>query len=274
MRLAGYAIVALCAAACSGDPVPPDSPAPPDEEIFQWALPETLREISGLVLTDDQRLLAVADEFAIIYEIDFDNAKMVKAFGLGNPTLPGDFEGIAILDDKVWIMTSDGDLYAVTEGSDGERVAYNRFSTGLGRACELEGLVALEDSLGLLCKDPRDDDGLRVFRWSPVDGLLDAVQLPERRMATAIGSNRVHPSGIEVDPQTGNWLIVAARQYAVFEVTPTGDLSGVIMVLDPARHPQTEGIAKTPDGRILLADEGGSGRARLSVYKNENGDGQ
>jgi hypothetical protein len=32
-------------------------------------------------------------------------------------------------------------------------------------------------------------------------------------------------------------------------------------------HPQAEGLALEPDGSLLMADEGGSGRGTLSVYR-------
>ena len=48
----------------------------------------------------------------------------------------GDFEGIAVLDDVIWLMTSDGDLYATAEGANGDRMTYAKHETGIGRECE------------------------------------------------------------------------------------------------------------------------------------------
>ena len=123
--------------------------------LQQWALPDSLREISGLALTGDDRLLAVNDEEAIVYEIDYDDGRLVKAFALGEPTLRGDFEGIAVLGGRVWLMTSDGVLYVADEGGDGERVAYQRYVTKLGDKCELEGLAEIQvrGTLALLCAE-------------------------------------------------------------------------------------------------------------------------
>jgi len=115
----------LCQLSCSGEPA--SGMAAPDEDSFQqWALPDRLREISGLALTSDERLLAVADEFAVVYEIDYESDRLVKAFALGEPAARGDFEGIAVLDETVWLMTSDGVLYAAAEGGNGDIVSYDR----------------------------------------------------------------------------------------------------------------------------------------------------
>src|SRR5690606_10827394 len=107
----------------------------------QWRLPDKLNEISGLALTGDGRLLAITDESAIVYELDYAKGKLVKAFALGEPTERGDFEGIAWFDGQVWLVTSKGRIYQSPEGEDGERVAFEAFETGLGKSCEIEGLA-------------------------------------------------------------------------------------------------------------------------------------
>jgi hypothetical protein len=57
----------------------------------------------------------------------------------------------------------------------------------------------------------------------------------------------------------------------VFDVDGALALNDVIMRLDAERHRQAEGIEITRDGRLLIADEGGRGRARLAVYRLDNG---
>lgn len=258
----------LALAACQSEQ--PASGAASD--VLQWSLPAKLREISGLALTSDQRLLAVADEEAIVYEIDYRNGSLVKAFAVGEPTVRGDFEGIAIVGDKVWLVDSDGRLFSFVEGNDGERVAYERINTGLADECEFEGLTADREStrLLLLCKESRKKKkGLRIFEWlasgennqQPVE-----IDLPDGKLGKSVGEKQVHPSGIAIDPVSGNRIVLAARERAVFELTADGELIGVIMRLDARRHQQPEGIAITGDGRLLIADEANSRPATLTSY--------
>ena len=265
--LAALLLLAMLPAACSAEP-DSDAPVEGDDSFRQWALPDRLREISGLALTDDERLLAVADENAMVYEIDYNTGGLVKVFAFGRPVERGDFEGIAVLDGRVWLMTSDGDLYVGDEGGNGEQVAFERYETGIGEGCELEGLVAdpVDQVLLLVCKDGRDRKRLRVHRWSPDDGHLGDFKLPEKDMEEAVGRKKVRPSGVAIDPDSGDLLVVTAGQYAVFRIDREGELIDVIMRMDPRRHRQAEGIAITGDGRMLIADEGGGGRARLAVY--------
>jgi len=240
----------------------------------QWKLPDKLNEISGLALTADARLLAVTDEQAIVYELDYTEGRLVKAFALGDPTVRGDFEGIACSEGRVWLMTSKGVIYEAAEAEDGERVTFDEYSTGLGKFCEFEGLAFRQEdrSLLLLCKKIMRKsglEGLRIFAWSTTSREVDhgkTIMLPDRDIAAALRMNRLNPSGIAIAPQTGNLLIVAARQRAVIELGADGDLRSA-HELAAVAHRQAEGIEIMPAGEILVADEGGEHKARLAVYR-------
>jgi len=244
------------------------------ETSKQWRLPDKLNEISGLALTGDARLLAVTDESAIVYELDYSAGRLVKAFALGDPTVRGDFEGIAWSEGGVWLVTSDGVIYEATEGEDGERVAYDEYRTGLGQLCEIEGLTYRQSDgmLLLLCKTIRSKsslESLAIFAWStssrqPVRE--QTIALPDRDIAAALRVRRLNPSGITIEEQSGNLLIVAARQRAVIELDAGGSLLSARVLPLAGRHRQAEGIEILPSGGILIADEGGGHRARLAIY--------
>lgn len=244
------------------------------EDFRQWKLPKRLREISGLALTPDERLLAVADEKAVVYELDYQEGKIIKSFAFGDPVVRGDFEGIAVLDDTVWLMTSDGLLFAAKEGPDGRSVRYRKFDTGHGDYCELEGLAQdrAAATLMLACKEAKSKKNeLMIFVWSVSNDGIEHVRdvtVPERSITGIIDKKRISPSGIALDPQTGDWVVVAARQDALFRLTANGALSKAIILEKKGRHKQAEGIEITRDGRMLIADEGGDGRGRLAVYSS------
>jgi uncharacterized protein YjiK len=244
------------------------------ETSQQWRLPDKLNEISGLALTGDGRLLAVTDEAAIVYELDHSGGRLVKAFALGEPTVRGDFEGIASSDSRLWLVTSEGVIYETTEGEDGERVAYDKYQTGVGASCEIEGLTyrRSDSMLLLLCKNIKkksDLESLVIFAWSTSSRKIvgeETIALPDRDIATALRMTRLNPSGIAIDETSGNLLIVAARQRAVIALDAGGRLLSARVLPLAARHRQAEGIAILPSGDILIADEGGGHRARLAIY--------
>lgn len=261
--------ISACGAA---DQDSPAASAQSQDEFKQWKLPGRLREISGLALTPDERLFAVTDESAIVYELDYSEGRVIKSFAFGNPTVRADFEGIAVLGDTIWLMTSDGLLFAAEEGPDERSVRYRKFDTGHGDYCELEGLAQdpAAGTLILICKEAnKKKNDLMMFEWSAtVDGIehVRSTVIPESSIEDGIDEKKISPSGITIDPQTGERVIVAARQDALVRLEADGSFSEAIILKKKGRHKQAEGIELTRDGRMLIADEGGDGRARLAVY--------
>lgn len=245
------------------------------ENARQWKLPRQLQEISGLAMTRDNRLLAHNDEKGIIFEIDYQNGSIVKRFGLSDLRKPvlDDFEGIAVADNRIYLVTSSGRLYECPEGEDGQTVLFNVYTTGVGREYEIEGL-AYEPSqrvLLLMSKTPRSPElgkQLTIYRWS-----IDTKQLVEDGhtvipiidFSRHIKGKRFQPSGIERHPGSGNYFVVAAGQSAIAEITASGQVVAVRKF--PAEwHRQAEGITFAADGTLIVSDEGKGKRARLTLY--------
>jgi uncharacterized protein YjiK len=246
--------------------------------LQQWKLPKSLREISGLALTADERLLAIADERAEIHELDYRVGERVKRFGVGDPVLAGDFEGIAVAAGEVWIITSTGTLVAFEEGEEGERVAYRQFDTGLDGVCEIEGLASEPRRAGLLiaCKEVLERSGrgqVWLFRWHIAEARLDPagpLVLDEAQLAAAVNEKHFNPSGVSLAADGATLWILAARQRAVARIALDGEHGAVLLEARrlPARdrHRQPEGIEVLKRGVVLIADEGGNGSGRLGLY--------
>jgi uncharacterized protein YjiK len=240
----------------------------------QWRLPGRLREISGLAVTDAGRLFAHDDERGVIYEIDPVEGRLVKAFALGDVTAADDFEGIAVVDDRFYLVSSNGRLYESAEGEDGERMLFNTYGTGVGRRCEVEGLAfePADRTLLLVCKTPRDPElreSVNIYRWSVDQRAMASdslIRISRAALTEGIPGNRFSPSGIERHPETGHYFIVAAPEEAIAVVDAAGEVLWVETFPDGA-HRQAEGITFAPEGSLLIADEGGGGRARLSRYE-------
>lgn len=236
-------------------------------DFTQWALPDGLREVSGLALGPDERLFAHGDEEATIHELDLAGGQVRKRFHVGNPPLAGDFEGLAWTGEAFYLVTSDGTLLRFQEGAEAENVAFERIETGFGRQCEIEGLhaVAAGSTLLLACKTPRraDREGrLTVLAWSLAEGRPS----PQQNVVVSQLPAPFAPSGLTCCVGSGNLVLVAARQRAVLEVGRQGELIRALRMPGDGRHPQMEGVELTSTGNLIIADEGGSGRGRLGVY--------
>ena len=64
---------------------------------------------------------------------------------------------------------------------------------------------------------------------------------------------------------SGNYFIVAARQAAIAEITPNGEVVAV-MKFPADWYRQVEGITFASDNTLLVSDEGAGQRARLTLY--------
>jgi len=248
-----------------------DFGAPPAD---RWELPKALDELSGLAFDPDGRLFGHGDEQAIIYQLDPAAHRVVKRFAFGRPAMHGDFEAIAIVGNRVFLSTSDGVLYEGAEGRDGEAVPFVTRGTGVGGRCEVEGLAYDPDdrSLLLACKEPRVPllrGRLAVFRWSLDRRALDPAPrllVPLSRVTRPLHSAHFHPSEIVRDPATGHFLLLAAREQAIVELTPDGALVAAAR-LRGKLHRQPEGLAVAADGSLLVGDEAAGRRATLTVYR-------
>jgi len=164
-----------------------------------------------------------------------------------------------------------------TQGADdGDIAAYETFS--LPVACEVEGLATDPNAryLWLVCKsfeDPALSQQLvRMHAWSIADQKLISERQLNIDLAEVLaqtGQQRFKPSGIAFIPgsQDMQLLIIsgAQRAFAVWRWTDTMvQFAGAARL--PQDHKQAEGVDVAPDGGILLADEGGSKRARLRWY--------
>ena len=248
-----------------------DFDAPPAD---RWKLPKELNEISGLAADRAGRVFAHGDERAIVYQLDPATHRVVKRFTLGRPAVRGDFEGIALADGRVFLLTSDGVLYAAPEGRDGDAVAFVTYDTGIGRSCEVEGLAWIERDRTFLvaCKLPRVAalrGSLTVFAWSLDRRALapaPTLRVPLARVASLLGEAAIHPSELTRDPTTGHLLLLAARAHAVAELTPAGAVVRVAR-LRRSLHRQAEGLTVMPDRTLLVADEANGDRATLTSYR-------
>lgn len=281
LRALSPLILFLSAHACVAADDPPtilDSLSLADGPQVSWRLQSRLREISALATSADHRLFAVDDERALVYEIDYVEGRINKAFAVGKPALKDDFEGLAIIDKTFYLMTSNGEITVAEEGADGEHVAYETFDPGLARQCEFEGLAVdpRAPRLLLLCKNLRrkaDIETLSIVAWDIPERRVDEsrrIELPVAAIKARLGIDSLRPSGLAVHPEMPALLIIAAGERALVELELTGKLRNAIVLPNAKAHPQAEGIEFGVEQQLIIADEGGKGRARLSLYSKLN----
>jgi len=233
------------------------------------------REISGIAFTADGRLLAHGDEHAVVWQLDPVSGKVIKRFGLGRAghVLKGDFEDIQVVNGRVLLVTSGGEIVAGSEGADGAVVSTANVAEELQGACEVEGLAWDEPTRAflLLCKDVvsrRWRDAVIVLGVNSETWQLETkprMIIAKHELERATGTKGFHGSALVRHPRTGTYILLAGPEQAYAEVDAAGRVLGGGK-LDPKHHRQPEGIAIAPDLSLLISDEGAGKDATLATY--------
>ncbi len=291
MRIGTVALTAVATLSCGSRPAPPEGmlaryrlDRAPTSRV---TLPAELHEVSGLAVTGDGRLFAHGDEHGVVFQVDPATGKVVKRFSLQpgaqevdlgkksrDGRVAGDFEDIAVVGDRFFLVTSNGVLVEFREGQDGGAVPFTAYPTSLADGCEVEGLAhdPASDALLLLCKQMKDKAArhlVEIYSWSLRDRRLDPkprLTVPFASLAPLTGAKAFNGSAIVFMPGGKSLAMVAGPQQAFAEIGLDGKpLSGG--ALDPAAQPQPEGMAFLPDGTLLVSSEGGKGQASISAYQ-------
>jgi uncharacterized protein YjiK len=240
--------------------------------VAKWLLPESLSEISGLALTSDGRILAHGDELGRVSVIDPKRGVILKEFRFG---ARADFEGITMAHGLIYMVDSDGQLYSFREGENGARVSYRLVETGLGHECEFEGVAydRSREALLLPCKNVEKKsmrNNLVIYVWKLHASDPPRVSIIAIPLARVIGDNpwkSFRPTDITVDPIGGNYVIVAAQERALVELTPNGEVVRAMPLPESDQHAQAEGVAITNDGILIISDEASNRAASITLYR-------
>lgn len=242
------------------------------KEIF--LLPEKLKEISGLTTTKDDRLFGHDDERGIVYEIDFKGKNIVRSFSLGSKVLYKDFEDIAVVNDKFFLLVSNGDLYEFAEGRSKRYTYYKKYNSSFSYKYNFEGmcydptsnslLVTAKEYAGKYFKDRRAifSFDLDKRKYLPIPRyVLSLVELKKKYEL-----NSFLPTGIEFNPKSKTFFIISSHQQSIIEVSVDGKILGA-KLLSKLDHVQPEGITFNKAGDLLISDEGKHKRGRITLYR-------
>jgi uncharacterized protein YjiK len=249
-----------------------DANSDDEKPVAQWVLPMELREISGLALLPSGQLLAHGDEQGIVVVIDPRSGLVGSRFQLRGG-VHGDFEGITVVGNDIYMMQSNGRIFQFRQGANKAHVPYVVHDTKLGKECEFEGIAYEADSsrFVMACKRVTKKgikDRLILYRVALRNGLIGDTSSLSLPLEDVIGANNwkhFHPSDITVDPTTGNYVIIAAQEKAIVVMTPAGEIVRATSL--PGKHPQAEGVAITPDNVLIVSDEATTTPAVITLYR-------
>lgn len=235
-------------------------------------LPKALREVSGVVAAAD-RFLCVQDERGQLYVVDGrGEIQEQRKFGP-----KGDYEDLAVVDDELFVLRSDGTLLqrSLGGGDAGAEFALGRpgveYEALAHDAKRARLLVAEKGALarGATLGAERNVLAFDLGSRSAAPGLALRLSLDACSRAAAAAGLRgrleLRISAVAVDPTGDTLWVLAGADGALFAVAWDGQVRGA-WGLDRRLLPQAEGLCFDATGRMWFASEAAGGTARLVAF--------
>ncbi len=238
-------------------------------ENFDFGKPEkfsmagSLLEISGICFYkgNSDTIYAIQDEDGKLFHMAWGSKKnIVTKFGK-----KGDYEDVAIVNDKVFVLRSDGTIFsfAKTLASQEEVNSVTEWNDLLPIG-EYEGIYgdADEDKLYVICKDCKTNDNEKVISGFILDTkspmLLSSgfsIDVTSITSLTKKMRSGFRPSALAKNPVTGDWFILSGSNKllaiadTVWKVKNVYNLNGNLFN-------QSEGMAFDVEGNLYISNEG------------------
>jgi len=242
-------------------------------------LPDTLREVSGCAYLDSSTFACVQDENGIVFIYNVITNKIESQHSFH---LDGDYEGVTIAGNKMFILRSDGVLFEVTNlkaqkptvrsfptgipASDNEGLCYDKDNNRLliaakgkiGKGKEyLDKRVIYSFDLGTYKLDPEPafDFNLNTIRDFAVKQKMPLKTKSKKNGNIAEPVIKFNTSAICIHPFTKQLYLLSASDHLLFIFDMKGNLLNMSL-LDPNVFNKAEGISFNEKGDMLITNEG------------------
>ncbi len=266
-----------------------------DQPSASYTLAQELLEISGLGLSSDMsELYAINDEQGIVFTLDL-QGKILKQIGFAADS---DYEGIERVEDILYILKSNGNLYRLdlksgrslpliksplSSVNDTEGLGYDPVHHELLVACKASSKLGKPASdkktkavyaYSLIDQQWREDPVLSIMDRELEDcyASMDLEHL--RKSAREKLEARVTdfaPSAIAYNPADQLYYILSTVGKLLVSCTRTGEIRQVYF-LDKNIHIQPEGICFDQNGVMYISNEGKGLSPRLHVILPNSSD--
>jgi uncharacterized protein YjiK len=235
----------------------------------KYELPKVLREVSGLSFYKENQLLCVQDEKGEVFVYDLEEQKVTETHRFDQP---GDYEGVELVGDEVYVLRSDGKLLNFKMGDSETR----EIETDLPGKNDVEGLTydATTQRLWLAVKEStkkgNKEDNKLIYSFDlRRRAVYKERELKEKKWETLGLKGKewqdFKPSGIAFHPKTGEvYLLSSAGHRLIIFHREGGPLQNI--PLNPTIFRQPEGICFAPDGTLYIASEGDGGNGYVLKF--------
>jgi uncharacterized protein YjiK len=257
-----------------------------------YVLPKALQEISGIAETDTSAFACIQDEKEIVYIFDVNKGQIIKKLNLG---YSGDYEGIARVDNTLYILRSDGVLSEITN-FETDQLIRTTYSTG----------IPWKDNEGI-CSDPKNNRLLIAPKMNPEKNsgtkkkrfiygfdlvskklikepvlILDLYEIErfarENNIKVPVKDKKkdgkkepdikFRMSAIEIHPITGRLFVLSSIDKLLFVFNMNSEIE-YMERLNPKLFNQPEGITFMKNGDLFISNEGKKKSPTLVRFKYE-----
>jgi uncharacterized protein YjiK len=249
----------------------------PDEKHF---LPYVLAEISGLTYTG-KSVLAVDDETGKIFEYDFKKKDIVHSIEFSKP---GDYEGVELVGDNIFVLESDGDIFSFKYSKSKKQIA-KKSENNLSRKNDTEGLGydPVTNRLLIVCKEEGEVNdnnakGRSVYSYDFETKSLSEdpffsirvkklIEFWKKNKPFKYQEDRIKfkPSAIAFHPIEETFYILSSVGKLLVVVNRDGTIRATYPI-SPRVLSQPEGICFAPNGDMYISSEGEGDRGYILKF--------
>ena len=245
-------------------------------------LPEELAEISGLcqAFAPDE-VFAVQDEKGIVFRVNSRSGELLQEITFDKDL---DYEGIARKGDDMYVLEADGDIHYFVYRDTAVEVPSSKLETNFSYRNDTEGICydSLTNTLLIAPKaqelNPQSESEQRrgIYTYDLRQSALIAqptYYIDELEVGQIVfNTNRpyvVNPSGIAVDPITGDIFVLSAAGHVLVVIDRDSQIKHVEL-LEKGTFGQPEGIAFAPNGDLYVSSEGRGGRGIIATLTRKD----
>lgn len=247
-----------------------------------YLMPGKLKEISGISYVNEQSLICVEDETGHLYHFNLQSGEVDSDWRFSGD---GDYEDLEIVNDTLYILKSDGDIYKFHYSKEGAHESM-KYETRLSAKHDTEGLGydPVSKSLLIACKEEwdlegKEAEGTAIYAFSTIDNRLihePKYILTARSLKSFFEQNRdytyeaarirIKPSGIAFNPLDGYFYILASVGKMIIVLDNKYNIKATYSIPNQLME-QPEGITFSPEGDLWISTEGGKGPGKILAYK-------
>lgn len=241
-----------------------------------WRLPGELKEISAIAFLGEDKIACIQDEAGTVFVYNLKTSKIEKKIPFAKA---GDYEGIAVHQNIIYVLRADGTIFKINNIEGKQTV--ETFETPFTTKNDMEGFFydSSKDQLLMSVKerDPYSKKYKGIYAVDPRTMKLNEEAVYKMTFKEEIFKNNrkknskgvFFPSEVNRDPANGNLYILEAREPRLLVLDRDGKPQSLHR-LDRKLFPQPEGLAFDPSGNMYISSEGKPGLIHRVTITRKN----